>query len=480
MTTADGIESERGAHGKKLVGRSRELDAIARALPEVEQGRGKLVVLSGEPGIGKTSLADATTRLAEQRGFVVHWGRCWESGGAPAYFPWLGVLSSMAGVLDDQALVHALGDGAPVLADLLPELRQRLPPVSSGAPPPPDEARFRVFRAIVALTRERARLEKSGLVIVLDDLHAADRSSLLLLHFLSRELRGLKLLLLATYRDVEARMDTETSELVARIGREGTCYALARLKSEDAAHLVGAHAGPVGGRVSERILERAQGNPLFLEEMLRLLAEQGPESIDAGVVPHGVRDVIGQRLGRVSANWSTWLNGIQTDETRFRSELQKLVANAKQAASSKRTPIAITVTDGASALAEINGLFGFTPDFLAKFPETARAGAWRQMRDVQLSPKTALSGKSKELIGLAVASQVPCRYCIVAHTEFAKLNGATENEIREAIAMASLTRSMSTLLNGLMVDEGQFRRDVDRVVRGAKAAAAKRAAANRD
>jgi tetratricopeptide (TPR) repeat protein len=158
-----------------------------------------------------------------------------------------------------------------------------------------------VFRAIAALTRERTRIERRGLLVVLDDLHAADRSSLLLLHFLARELRGMKLLLLCTYRDVEARMDAETSELVARIGREGTCFALARLGSEDAADLVSAHAGPVGERVSERILERAQGNPLFLEEMLRLLAEQGPESIDAGVVPHGVRDVIGQRLGRVCA-----------------------------------------------------------------------------------------------------------------------------------------------------------------------------------
>jgi tetratricopeptide (TPR) repeat protein len=259
-----------------------------------------LVVLSGEPGIGKTSLADATAALAEERGFSVHWGRCWESGGAPAYFPWLGVLSSMASGLDDQALSRALGDGAPVLAELLPELRQRLPPVSAGAPPPPEEARFRVFRAIVSLTRERARREQRGLLIVLDDLHAADRSSLLLLHFVSRELRGIRLLLLATYRDVEARMDAETSELVARIGREGACFTLSRLGAEDAAGLVSAHAGPVAARVSERILERAQGNPLFLEEMLRLLTEQGPDSIDAGVVPHGVRDVIGQRLGRVS------------------------------------------------------------------------------------------------------------------------------------------------------------------------------------
>ena len=79
-------------------------------------------------------------------------------------------------------------------------------------------------------------------------------------------------------------------------------------------------------------------------------------------------------------------------------------------------------------------------------------------------------------IGLAVASQIPCRFCVIAHTEFAKLNGATDTEIKEAIGMASLTRELSTLLNGMQVDEAQFRHDVDRLVKGAKAAAKKNAA----
>ena len=87
------------------------------------------------------------------------------------------------------------------------------------------------------------------------------------------------------------------------------------------------------------------------------------------------------------------------------------------------------------------------------------------MRDVQMSPATALSGKNKELIGLAVAAQVPCRFCVIAHTEFAKLNGATDAEITEAIAMAAFTRDMSTMLNGMQVDEAQYRRDVDRLVK---------------
>ncbi|MEO7958365.1 MAG: carboxymuconolactone decarboxylase family protein, partial [Fibrobacteria bacterium] len=77
----------------------------------------------------------------------------------------------------------------------------------------------------------------------------------------------------------------------------------------------------------------------------------------------------------------------------------------------------------------------------------------------------------KELVGLAVASQVPCKFCVIAHTEFAKLNGASEQEIAEAIGMAAFTREMSTFLNGMRVDETQFKADISRLVKGAQAAA---------
>ena len=296
----DAGELTKTHRAERLVGRARELVVIAQALAEAEAGRGRLVLLAGEPGIGKTSLADAATAMAAERRFTVYWGRCWESGGAPAYFPWLGVLSALSATLDEPTLAEVLGDGAAVLAEIVPELRRRLPPPSSGAQPPAEEARFRVFRAIVALAREVSRRSEPGLVLVLDDLHAADRSSLALLHFVARELRGSKLLVLGTYRDAEARADAELGELISRIGREGTLLALSRLSEEDAQKLVTAHA-ELSTLDSGRILARAQGNPLFLEEMLRLYSEQGAESVEAGVVPHGVRDVIGQRLSRVSA-----------------------------------------------------------------------------------------------------------------------------------------------------------------------------------
>jgi AhpD family alkylhydroperoxidase len=133
------------------------------------------------------------------------------------------------------------------------------------------------------------------------------------------------------------------------------------------------------------------------------------------------------------------------------------------------TPIA--VVDGQTALQDMARTMGLAPEFMRKFPEQGRAGAWRLYKDVQLNPNSALKGKDKELVGLGVASQIPCKYCVIAHTEFAKLNGATDQEISEAIAMAALTREMSTLLNGMQVDEGQFKADVSRMVKNAQASA---------
>jgi AhpD family alkylhydroperoxidase len=180
-------------------------------------------------------------------------------------------------------------------------------------------------------------------------------------------------------------------------------------------------------------------------------------------------------MAGLTRHWSTFLNGTQTDEAKFRGEIAKVVDNVKKASASKAPPPPpVNVVDAASAMKEATQMLGgYVPEFIRDFPEEARAGAWRTFRDVQLSPATQLSGKQKELVGLAVAAQIPCRYCIIAHTEFAKLNGATDAEIKEAIGMASLTRELSTMLNGMQVDEAQFHRDIDKLVKGAKAAAKK-------
>jgi AhpD family alkylhydroperoxidase len=107
---------------------------------------------------------------------------------------------------------------------------------------------------------------------------------------------------------------------------------------------------------------------------------------------------------------------------------------------------------------------GLVPEFMRQFPQVGIAGAWTEMRDIQFNPNTALPNKVKELIGLAVAAQVPCEYCIYAHTQAAKANGASDAEIREAVAMAAITRHWSTVLNGLQMDKDRFRREFDQIL----------------
>jgi AhpD family alkylhydroperoxidase len=178
-------------------------------------------------------------------------------------------------------------------------------------------------------------------------------------------------------------------------------------------------------------------------------------------------------MAGLTRHWSTFANGMQLDEATFRAQIGQVVAGARKASAAGSTPPRpMAVTDGASAQEDIRRSLGLVPDFIGRFPDTALAGAWTELKSVQLSPGTALPGKTKELIGLAVAAQIPCHYCIIAHTEFARLNGASDREIAEAVAMASLTRNLSTMLNGLQVDEVAFKQDIGRLVAGAKHAAA--------
>jgi AhpD family alkylhydroperoxidase len=118
----------------------------------------------------------------------------------------------------------------------------------------------------------------------------------------------------------------------------------------------------------------------------------------------------------------------------------------------------------AATYKDIEATLGRVPTFFKAFPETGIAGAWAEFKAVQLNPATKLNGKTKELIGLAVAAQVPCTYCVYFHTAAAKANGATDEEIREAVAMAAITRHWSTVLNGMQIDYAGFKQETDAVL----------------
>jgi len=114
---------------------------------------------------------------------------------------------------------------------------------------------------------------------------------------------------------------------------------------------------------------------------------------------------------------------------------------------------------------EIRQTYGFIPRFIQAIPDAMLPAFWMMEKDLEESPHTALDAKTKALIGLAVAAQVPCEYCVYFDTMAARQAGATDQEIAEATAMAGLTRMTSTILNGMQVDRDQFRKDVQRMMR---------------
>ena len=173
-------------------------------------------------------------------------------------------------------------------------------------------------------------------------------------------------------------------------------------------------------------------------------------------------------MAALTRHWSTIFNGLQLDEARFRAELGKMFDYlGKMAAGKVPAPKDIAITDARSVNEDVKQMFGFVPEFVQRVPAEALPGAWVELKSVEMNPETAIPPKYKSLIGLAVSSQIPCRYCIIADTEFAKGDGATEREINEAITMAGLTRHWITLADGLQLDEKQFRKDIDRLLQGA-------------
>jgi DNA-binding SARP family transcriptional activator len=289
---------------RTFVGRDRELAELIGGLDAAFAGTGRLVLLAGEPGIGKSRLADTLMEEARSRGASVVAGRSWEAGGAPAYWPWIQALRAHARETEPDALRAQLGASAADLAQLLPELRELHGPLPEPAAPEGEGARFRLFEAVRWFLRSAAA--NRPLVIVLDDLHAADEPSLLLLRFVARDLGDSRVLLLGAYRDVDPTLREPLTTALAELVREPhtTQLSLSGLTTADVARYVELSTGiePAPGLV-EAIHAETEGNALFMSETVRLLAAEGEvDRADAHLrIPPGVRAVIGRRVARLSA-----------------------------------------------------------------------------------------------------------------------------------------------------------------------------------
>ncbi len=307
MTTDIDLPADRSAT-RLLVGRDRELTGILGCLDRAQAGRGSLAMVVGAPGIGKSRFVDEVASVATQRGFRVLWGRCWDTAGAPPYWPWVQALRAYLRTTDADDLRAQLGTGAADVAQMLPELRELFPDLQPPPATDPESARFQLFDSISTFLLNASR--PAGMVVVIDDLHSADLASILLLLFVSKQGRESPLLLVATYRDEELTPDHPLSGALPDLAREPSTvfFELLGLTEASTSAFVEELAGFEPRPAVVRALHKStSGNPLFIRETIRLLlaegrltAGSGSDSLSSTVIPGRVHEVIARRLTHVT------------------------------------------------------------------------------------------------------------------------------------------------------------------------------------
>ena len=291
-----------------FVGREAELAALTADLDAALAGRGGVVLLAGEPGIGKTRLAEELAAQASARGALVLWGRCWEGEGAPAFWPWVQIVRAYVQAADPAALRHDMGAGAADVAQLVPAVRDCLPDLPAPPPVEPEAARFRLFDSLAGFLRAAAA--RRPLLLILDDLHWADAPSLALLRFVSRELDHAGPLMVGIYRHGEVDRGHPLLGTLADLtrGQRRRRLLLGGLGQPDVASFVALVAGVAPSpELAAAVHRQTDGNPFFVTEVVRLLASQGRlgaaeagSGMLAGGLPEGVKAVVAERLGRLS------------------------------------------------------------------------------------------------------------------------------------------------------------------------------------
>jgi class 3 adenylate cyclase/Cdc6-like AAA superfamily ATPase len=290
-----------------FVGREPELARLRKAFDSAVAGHGGLVMLVGEPGIGKTRTTQELETYARMRGAQVLWGRTHEAAGAPPYWPWLqaGEQYAMAHV-DDLAEVVGVNmppGAANELTRIFPWLRGQ---PNIGEPEPqsdPEVAQFRLFDAYASYIRAIAM--NAPLVIALDDLHWADKPTLMMLQHIARELSRMPVLIIGNYRDTDINRQSALSETLATLNREvGFERILLRgLTRDEVGAYIKARANvEPRPEVLDKIFEETEGNAFFLSEVVNLMAQEGTltkESVSDIAIPDGVREALGRRLNRL-------------------------------------------------------------------------------------------------------------------------------------------------------------------------------------
>ncbi|HZI48031.1 MAG TPA: protein kinase, partial [Pyrinomonadaceae bacterium] len=296
----------------RLIGRATELAEARQLWQRALDGHGHAVLLSGEPGAGKTRLARELAIQAAVDGAVVLTGGCYEYEATTPYLPFVEAFRRFVREeKDDERLRTILGDDAPQIAKLAPEIETRLGPFHARTELAPHEERLLFFDAVVQVLSNLAR--SKGLLFYADDLHWADRGTLWLLTHLLRQMREERALIVGCYRETEldrahplsrALLDWNRERLVTRI-------TLRRFEAAETNEQLSALLGEsVSADFGAAVHRETEGNPFFVEEVLKALIEQGSVRRESGrwrrcdvgelVIPQSVKEAIGSRLDRVS------------------------------------------------------------------------------------------------------------------------------------------------------------------------------------
>jgi DNA-binding NarL/FixJ family response regulator len=282
-----------------IVGRDGEIELLRSALAEALDGHGRLVLISGEPGIGKSTLAEAVTVEAAIRGMRASAIRVPETVGVPPYWVWTELLrrTVRSAVLESEV---ARTSRWRILGRILPELT-----VSDGEPPlvaaeANDVERFRLADEVASVILDAARV--SGVVIVIDDLHAADASSIEVLAHIAGRVGASRLLIIAAHRDALGDVSPALQLMLAQVSRQRstlriplTAFDVTAVRTQLAA-IIGRD---IGSALATSVHARTGGNPFFTAEVARLIQWGDVGAGAASAVPRSVRDVIGSRLQRL-------------------------------------------------------------------------------------------------------------------------------------------------------------------------------------
>jgi DNA-binding SARP family transcriptional activator len=299
-----------------FVGREREWTLLSGALQPALDGRGQVVLVAGEPGIGKTRLLEELAGLATARGARVLMACCYEMEQNMAYAPVVEALRSLLAAAPAAASRAATPPCPPAqlaaVAELLPELRQAWPDLPPYQPLPPDAERTRLLHSLAQVLRRCTQGEP--LILLLDDLHWADPSSLRLVHYLARQSQEQPLLLVGAYRSTHLPRSRALAALRQRLARQDLLLELPlpAFREEDVVLLLRLLGSQEAGDVlARRLYRETEGHPFFLAEVLRSLVQQGLDlaAVAAGIdvderwlLPPGVRGAALGRLDRLTAD----------------------------------------------------------------------------------------------------------------------------------------------------------------------------------